>query len=169
MIKNDKQLTVTKKRLNEFVQALESLKSDQEKDPILKDIEINSVLSYIAEFKKDIQDYEDIKNGNVRVLHLKSLSELGQACVKSRIAKGWSQALLAEKLGVAEQQIQRYESENYASVNYNRLNDIIEALEINFTDLQIEMLRPKFDFFVPANDQAERIRVLQERKYMIAV
>ena len=45
-----------------------------------------------------------------------------------RIAKGRTQRRLAEELGVAEQQVQRYESTGYASASLARLGDVAAAL-----------------------------------------
>ncbi|MCE7885255.1 MAG: XRE family transcriptional regulator [Actinobacteria bacterium ATB1] len=51
--------------------------------------------------------------------------------IKARIARGWTQRDLAERLGVAEQQIQRYESTQYTSASLARLSDIAKALDID--------------------------------------
>jgi len=40
-----------------------------------------------------------------------------------------TQRALAERLGVAEQQVQRWEATNYAGVGLERLQDIADALD----------------------------------------
>ena len=40
--------------------------------------------------------------------------------VKARIARGWTQRQLAEALGMADQQIQRYEANDYRSTSLAR-------------------------------------------------
>ena len=48
----------------------------------------------------------------------------------ARIARGWTQRQLAEALGMAEQQIQRYEANDYRSTSLARLCDIANALGV---------------------------------------
>jgi len=50
------------------------------------------------------------------------------------VARGWTQRRLAEALGVAEQQIQRYESSAYRSASLARLCDIADALGVTVTE-----------------------------------
>jgi transcriptional regulator with XRE-family HTH domain len=52
--------------------------------------------------------------------------------IKARIAAGITQKELAAKIGVQEQQIQRYESDRYASASLARLTQVAHALEIMF-------------------------------------
>ena len=47
---------------------------------------------------------------------------------------GWSQAQLAEVLGIAVQQVQRYESTGYASASLARLADVAAALGIDVSE-----------------------------------
>ncbi|MGH9064800.1 MAG: helix-turn-helix transcriptional regulator [Acidimicrobiales bacterium] len=47
---------------------------------------------------------------------------------RARIAAGLSQRELAERLGVVEQQVQRYEANEYASTSSNRLRDVVSVL-----------------------------------------
>lgn len=50
--------------------------------------------------------------------------------MKARIARGWTQRRLAEALGVAEQQVQRYESTGYRSASLARICDVAAALDV---------------------------------------
>jgi transcriptional regulator with XRE-family HTH domain len=61
---------------------------------------------------------------------LESFDLLPQGLIKARIARGLSQKDLAEKVGLAEQQIQRYEADEYATASFERLKEIISALNI---------------------------------------
>ena len=52
---------------------------------------------------------------------------------------------LAEKIGVQEQQIQRYESNHYSSANFDRLRSIADALKIEITQAVMQLeTQPKF-------------------------
>jgi ribosome-binding protein aMBF1 (putative translation factor) len=87
-----------------------------------------------AMFRKNAQEFLRTRSELVIGHHLAkgfeatSLPELATALVKARISKGWTQRQLAEQLGVAEQQVQRYESTGYASASLARLGDIAAAL-----------------------------------------
>ena len=54
--------------------------------------------------------------------------------IKARIALGMTQKDLAEKLGMKEQQIQRYEANQYSSAGFQRLAEIATALDVKLND-----------------------------------
>ena len=61
---------------------------------------------------------------------LDSFESLPRALVQARIAAGLSQKELAQRLGLKEQQIQRYEATGYASASLTKITEVIEALDI---------------------------------------
>ena len=63
-----------------------------------------------------------------------SLAEPATLLVKARIARGWTQRRLADALGIAEQQVQRYESSGYRSASLARICDVAAALDIDVTE-----------------------------------
>jgi HTH-type transcriptional regulator/antitoxin HigA len=68
--------------------------------------------------------------------------QLATLLIKARIAWAWTQRCLAERLGVAEQQIRRYESTGYRSASLTRICNVAEALGITITD-GAELLDPE--------------------------
>ena len=52
-------------------------------------------------------------------------------CVEARVASGLSQRDLAERLGLKEQQIQRYEATEYASASLRRIREVVGALGVD--------------------------------------
>ena len=50
--------------------------------------------------------------------------------VRARIAAGLSQRELAERLGLKEQQVQRYEVTEYASASLSRVRAVVQALGV---------------------------------------
>lgn len=66
------------------------------------------------------------------MLELNSLEALPRALIKARIAAKLSQKDLAERLGLKEQQIQRYEATEYNSANLARVIEVSLALRIKF-------------------------------------
>lgn len=59
-----------------------------------------------------------------------SISSLGEALVAARVALGMSQRELAERLGVHQQQIARWEKERYACVSLSRLSRVADVLGV---------------------------------------
>ena len=63
-----------------------------------------------------------------------SLDGLPEALVKARIARGMTQKELAERLGLKEQQVQKYEATDYASASLSRVRAVIRALDVSVTE-----------------------------------
>ena len=62
---------------------------------------------------------------------LTKLNDLPQALIRARIASGLSQRELAMRLGLKEQQIQRYEATKYASASLSRVIEVAQAIASN--------------------------------------
>ena len=86
--------------------------------------------SLLADVQREIADYEHLRSGASTSFEASTLPGLADALIKARIARGWTQADLAALLGVAEQQIQRYEATRYAGASLARLGDITTALNV---------------------------------------
>ena len=75
-----------------------------------------------------LSEYEALKAGDFELDQLGVVSGLPAMLIKARIARGMSQRDLAERIGLKEQQIQRYEATDYASVSLSRIKDIVGGL-----------------------------------------
>ena len=71
----------------------------------------------------EIEEYDRLRSGAVSAFEATSLAELATLLVKARIARGWTQRRLADALGIAGQQVQRYESSDYRSASLARICD----------------------------------------------
>jgi len=58
------------------------------------------------------------------------LSDIGPRLLAARVAQGLSQRDLAERVGVHQQQIARWEKERYGCVSLNRLSLVADALGV---------------------------------------
>jgi len=157
MIKNDKQFQVTKNRLKDFKDMLYTLESstDDSIDPIYKKIEMDAVQSQINVFSKEIEEYELLKQGKVNYVYVDSLPNIYEALIKARIIKGWTQAELAKHLKLKEQQVQRYELDNYSTASINKISQVATALNIDFKSIKVEIAQPKFN--LPADLDSESL------------
>lgn len=130
MIKNERQFRITKTQRDKFAQALEEALANSEQStihPLLKKAQQDALRSQLLELDEQIKEYEDLRAGNTK-LEIKSLEDLPELLIKARIAAGLTQKDLAKKLGLKEQQIQRYEATAFASINLSKFVQIIKVI-----------------------------------------
>lgn len=135
MITNEVQYRATKAHAARFEEALRNLQADTASDRKRRELEIGAVRAQLGDLQAELAEYEELRSGTIRSFEAASLPELAVALVKARIAKGWSQRRLAEELGIAEQQIQRYESTGYTSASLARLCDVVAALGVDVREV----------------------------------
>ncbi|NIW78698.1 MAG: helix-turn-helix domain-containing protein, partial [Calditrichae bacterium] len=75
----------------------------------------------MEDLKKELRDYEKLKSQKIPRIKITSLEQLPEALIRSRISHGYTQKQFALKLKMPEQQIQRYEAENYRAVSFETL------------------------------------------------
>jgi ribosome-binding protein aMBF1 (putative translation factor) len=137
VIENERQYHVTKKRIAQFEASLASLQATPRPDnmpPRLHQAMQESVTSQLADLRHDVAEYEALKACQVSALELHSLSELPDLLIKARIARGYTQADLANRLHLKPQQLQRYEATRYHSVSFRRLLEIARALDVDLSE-----------------------------------
>lgn len=136
MITNEFQYRNTKSILNDFQDTLDELEGTATRatKPKLRSIEIAAVRSQMESLSEELADYETLRTGNVKTLFSSSVLGLADLLVRARIVRGWTQAQLAEALGIAVQQVQRYESTGYVSASLSRINDVAQALDIEVSE-----------------------------------
>jgi transcriptional regulator with XRE-family HTH domain len=144
MIKNERQYRITKAQIEKFSNALTQLSASSQQDqsvhPILRKAERDSLESQLTELRVQVEEYEALKDGQQAVLELDSLEALPFALIKARIAAGLTQKDLAERLGMKEQQVQRYEDTAYASASFARLVEVSRAIGVQVRE---EVLLPR--------------------------
>lgn len=130
MIKNEKQYAVTKKNLKKFQDAINLISaSNSSNTPLLLKLQIDSIQSQIDIFEEDIKMYEGLKKGVITNVS-RGFEDLSFGIIESRIAKGYNQKQFANLLNTSEQQVQKYESENYSNISLKRLQEIVACLDI---------------------------------------
>ncbi len=137
MITNEIQYRATKAHLSRFIEALANLEAragTTTSSPKLARLELDAVRAQADDLKGEIYEYEELRSGTVSIFEASSLSELATLLVKARIARGWAQRRLADALGIAEQQVQRYESTAYRSASLARICDVANALGVDISE-----------------------------------
>ena len=134
MIKNERQYRITRAQADRFSEALRSLDTEAVHQsalhPRLLSVQKAALQSQLSDLRAEIQEYETLKTGNFPLEQLKGISELPTLLIKARIASGLSQRDLADRLGLKEQQIQRYEATEYASASFTRIGEVVSALGV---------------------------------------
>ena len=81
--------------------------------------------------ESELSEYEALKAGEFQLDSLKVVADLPSILIKARIAQGLSQKELADRVGLKEQQIQRYEATDYASANLARIMEVASAFDVD--------------------------------------
>lgn len=131
MITNELQYRITKRWAKRFEQAVAQVE-DQHADlhPRLRQAMREGFESQLEELRQQLATYEALRSGQIAVLELDSLAHLPDALIRARIAAGLTQKALADRLGIKEQQVQRYEATRYAGVSLQRVHTIAEAIGV---------------------------------------
>lgn len=130
MIKNERQYRITKSQADKFASALSDLAARPSNEPLMAELESNALRSQLDELQQQLREYDELRSGVRSVIPVKSFDELPNALVQARIAAGLSQKELADRLGIKEQQVQRYESTGYHSASLARIREVVCALDV---------------------------------------
>ena len=133
IILNEKELRDAKARLAKLAEAFSSEETFKHVVAGLPPEVVTQVSRMMKAERIDLQArigaYQDAKeNGRAEDLEAHAKSDPGVMLIVARIAKGYSQKDLAWRLGLKEQQVQRYEADRYDSIslkNYNRIATLL--------------------------------------------
>lgn len=137
MITNERQYRITKGWLKKF-EASATLNQQREPPPDvhprIHQAATDALRSEAEVLRDQVREYERLRAGRVKQRTLHSLDELPKAIIEARIAARVTQKGLADRLGVAEQQVQRWEANDYAGVSIQRIQDVADALGAAVTE-----------------------------------
>lgn len=143
MIKTRHQYLNTKRQILNFEDALAEVRRDQFSDDsdgyLFQQIDVAGLESQLADLRAEAHQFEQLVAAPPSRIVAESIDELPIALIKARIAHGMTQRDLAERLGIQEQQVQRYEATDYASISLHRLGQVVRALNLQVRE---EILLP---------------------------
>jgi ribosome-binding protein aMBF1 (putative translation factor) len=136
VITNERQHRISRAEAKRFAEAIEHAERQGEQSeihPRLQTAMVDGLRSQLDELREEIAQYEALREGKIRKRVSTSLLDLPNALIEGRIVRGLTQKELGKKLGVPEQQIQRYEATRYAGVSLERLQEVADAVGAKLT------------------------------------
>ena len=102
--------------------------------PMIAQAQADAVSSQLADLEAELREYESVRAGEFRMDRLRVVADLPALLIKARISQGLSQKELADRLGLKEQQIQRYEATDYATAKWSRIREVASAFGIDLSN-----------------------------------
>jgi HTH-type transcriptional regulator/antitoxin HigA len=138
VITNERQYKITKSQLAKLKAAIDEFSMENATkrvgSEILATAELQALESEVGILEEQLLEYEQLQSGAIATFETSSLAELPGMLIRARIAQRLSQKDLANMLGYKEQQIQRYESEEYSGVSLQKLMKIADALKLTIRE-----------------------------------
>jgi transcriptional regulator with XRE-family HTH domain/Zn-dependent peptidase ImmA (M78 family) len=136
MIKNEREYRITKSQIAKFKEAVEQISKSPPAPgvhPEIHDAEKRALESQLFDLEAQVDEYEDLKAGKTAVVSSTGLHDLPRMLIRARIAAGLSHKDLADRLGMKEQQIQRYEANDYSGASLERIKAVMESVGLSLT------------------------------------
>lgn len=137
MITNQLQYRVTKSTIEKFREAIRVAEASEPSEGVAPEFHQAAIDAYHSEIEalqSELDHYDDLRSGRIGSRQLGSLCEVPIALIEARIVAGISQKELGRRLGVAEQQIQRYEKNHYSGADLDRLQATADALGVDLVE-----------------------------------
>lgn len=134
MITNAREYQITRAQLARLSSAVADAKArtpSKGVHPKIYGAELAALEAEVERLKGQLSAYEDLQEGRKVQFDTSSLEDLPNLLIQARIASRWSQKQVAERLGIHEQQVQRYEATRYRGVSFDRLLDIAKILGVH--------------------------------------
>ena len=131
MIKNERQYKITRSRADEIRVAISELEQAPLPDGLsleMRELQVQALKGTLGDFEAELADFDALHDATL--IEATGIEAFPTALIRARIARGLTQRQLADRLGIAEQSIQRYEAGDYAGVSFARLVEIAEALDV---------------------------------------
>ena len=134
MITKERQYLITQAKAAKFREALAAAPAEGLHPKAQKAMR-DGTRGQLAELEEQLAEYDALRNGKVVSFKMDSITGIGDALVKARIIRKLTHKALAERMDLAEQQIQRYEATRYAGVSIERLQAVADALNLRVNEV----------------------------------
>ncbi len=158
MITNERQYRISKSQANKFREAIKGFDEfaliREGIDPIIAVAQREGLKSQLEDLERSLEHFDALRSGRAGDLEADTFDDVGVKLIEARIASGLTQKDLAVKLGLKEQQIQRYEQGNYRSASLARISEVVSALDFSVT---FKLMQPNHR---SAGDRGDEFRTL---------
>lgn len=142
MIKNEKQYKITKKKLL-GLEEKRAVIAARQPSPASKDqLILVSLATMKDQLEEELAAYDLLKK-NTGGFSARSLSELPSLIIEYKIRSGMTQKEFAKTIGMKEQQLQRYEAEDFQSISFKNLMKIVQAIGLDLYIRETPIAPPK--------------------------
>ncbi len=129
MIKNDRQYEYAKRKLCEFEEDLKAIRKKYSSNKNKVGLLSQGYVEHITQLKAEIEEYEKMKKAPLpKILRAHDLDEISHQIVRLRLARGFTQAELASRIGCKQSDISRLEREDYQGYTIGQLKKIAASL-----------------------------------------
>jgi HTH-type transcriptional regulator/antitoxin HipB len=131
MIKNEKQYIVTKKKLSGIYEGIDRIEALKKPISATKKLILVSLKVMKEQMENEIHAFDLLKTSDSPLLNERSIDNLPELLIEFKIHSGMTQKEFSQKVGMKEQQIQRYEAENFNSISFKNLLKILHAIGLD--------------------------------------
>jgi DNA-binding Xre family transcriptional regulator len=136
VITNERQYQISKAQIAKFRAAIDAPDGGtRDLHPRAQRALREATQSQLDDLLVEVAEFERLREGDLTAITADSIADLAPALIKARIMRNWTQKELADKLSVAEQQIQRYEATQYKGVSVERLQAVADALKLRVREV----------------------------------
>jgi len=132
MIKNEREYKITKASVARFKRSLTDiakLKKDKKYDSAKLKLQEQAMSSIMKDLQQQVREFEQLRTAKFSSNSFDYIEAIPRNLIRARVALGWTQKELANRLGTTEQQIQKYESTEYESASLGRILKITTILK----------------------------------------
>ncbi|MFF3102621.1 hypothetical protein [Viridibacillus arvi] len=133
MIKNDIELKISKESLTQFLSSLQDINYDEaykKQSPKKQEIYRKALEGEAENLQKQIQEYELLKSGQLHDLLSDKFTELPINLIRARIANGFDEKYIADKLNIDVSDYVELEDELFAEADTATLIKLLSVLDI---------------------------------------
>ncbi|CAM3444950.1 helix-turn-helix transcriptional regulator [Deinococcus saxicola] len=158
MIRNDSEYKRVLQQIEEAKAHLHAQKAAFQEQGIPADsaeLALQATETFILGLQEDAQNYDRAKRGELAPLH--DLRHIGHWLISARIAKGFSQKELADRLSVSEAQVSRDERNEYSRISVERAQTILDTMGVKFQITEQFQHRAKVEsepYIIPLTEPA---------------
>lgn len=132
MILNDLQLSASQNHLSELETWIEELESEENcSGNQFRMLELKALEGFATNIRKDIEEYNALVGGNFKFPETNDLSVLPRLLIQTRIFRGWSQDMLAQRTSTPIDDLRRYEENCYLGASLSKKMQVATALKID--------------------------------------